>query len=142
MCYLHASIVHVMDIKDQASMLGNMLREVLRHSMPNLEINEVEMENIAQLCAMGTVSTGEEDPKSLIRPLSDMTIDSIILASKNLTNPILVRLIKIFSIEWCFRHGHLHEDWKWEWKTPREGQLHFRAITPPNEIKELSELYS
>jgi hypothetical protein len=127
------------DRRTQGAVLGNMLRQAVKASLPGLDINDVEMDYLAQLCAMSTVPTGEEDPKELMRPLSDKVVDAVVLAAKtSITNPILSRLVKIFCIEWCFRHGHLHEDWKWEWKGTREGQLHYRAITPLNEIRELA----
>ncbi len=123
----------------QGAVLGNMLRAAIKHSIPGLRIEAAEMDYLAQLCAMSTVPTGEEDPKALMRPLSDGLIDAVVLASKNaITNPILNRLVKFFYIEWCFRHGHLHEDWKWEWKSPLEGDLRYRSITPLEEIQELA----
>jgi hypothetical protein len=127
------------DRLDQGAMLGSMLRQAVKASLPGLEVTEGEMDCLAQLCAMSTVPTGEENPKELLRPLSDKIIDAVVLTAKtSISNPILVRLVKIFCIEWCYRHGHLHEDWKWEWKNAQEGQVHYRAIKPLNEIKELS----
>jgi hypothetical protein len=127
------------DPRTQGAMLGSMLRQAVRASLPGLEMDESEIDCLAQLCAMSTVPTGEEDPKILVRPLSDKIVDAIVLTAKtSITNPILVRLVKIFCIEWCFRHGHLHEDWRWEWKSAREGQVYYRAIKPLDEIKELS----
>jgi hypothetical protein len=129
----------VSDRRTQGAVLGKMLREAVKHSLPGLDIGEIEMDYLAQLCAMSTVPTGDEDPKKLMRPLPDAIIDAVVLTAKtSITNPILSRLVKIFCIEWCFRHGHLHEDWKWEWKNPQEGQIHYRAKTPLNEIKELA----
>jgi len=121
-------------------MLGNMLREAIKYSLPDIDINEDQMNYLAQLCAMSTVPTGEEDIKSLVRPLSDIIINSVVATSKNVTNPILTRLVKIFCIEWCFRHGHLKEDWIWEWKNPREGQLHYLLARPIEEIEGLPAL--
>jgi hypothetical protein len=127
------------DKKTHGAVLGNMLREAVKYSLPGLEIGEVEMDYLAQLCAMSTVPTGDEDPHKLIRPLPDAVIDAVVITAKtSISNPILSRLVKIFCIEWCFRHGHLHEDWKWEWKSPQDGQIHYRAKTSLNEIDELA----
>ena len=127
------------DPRTQGAMLGSMLRQAVRASLPGLEMDESEIDCLAQLCAMSTVPTGEEDPKMLVRPLSDKIVDAIVLTAKtSITNPILVRLVKIFCIEWCFRHGHLEADWKWEWKSPQEGQLHYCATTPLSQIPELA----
>jgi len=80
---------------------------------------------------MVTVPTGDEDLKSLVRPLPDIIINSVVVASKvSITNPILGRLVKIFYIEWCFRHAKLEEDWRWEWKSPTEGKLHYKPSEP------------
>src|SRR5271157_1682025 len=136
---MQGSSARAHDRRSQGAILGNMLRQAVKASLPGLQINESEMDYLAQLCAMSTVPTGDEDPKKLVRPLSDTIVDAIVLTAKtSITNPILSRLVKIFCVEWSFRHGHLHEDWKWEWKSSTEGQLHYSAIKPLNEIKELS----
>ena len=74
-----------------------------------------------------------------MRGLTDEVVDAVVTTAKtSITNPILGRLVKIFCIEWCFRHGHLEEDWKWEWQNPEHGQIHYRAIKPLEQIPELS----
>ena len=119
------------DRRAQGAALGNMLRAAIEHSLPGIDLTEIDMDRLAQLCSMSTVPTGDEDVKSLVRPLSDLIVNSIVIAAKtSITNPILGRLVKIFYIEWCFRHGKLQEDWRWEWKSPSEGQLHYLAVEP------------
>ncbi len=125
--------------RQQIAALGNMLRQAVKASFPGLDINETQMDYLAQLCAMSTVPTGDEDPHKLMRTLSDEVVNAVVVISKtSITNPILSRLTKFFFIEWCFRHGHLDADWKWEWKSAQEGQLHYLASKPLGEIKELS----
>ena len=115
--------------------LCNMLCEVMKHSFPEINFNKDDVSNITQLCSMSISPTGKEDPKEFIRPLSDLIINTIVLASKtSITNPILNRLTKMFFIEWCFRHEQLYEDWKWTWKNNTDGQLHYRSIKPLDEI--------
>jgi hypothetical protein len=125
--------------KQQVAALGNMLRQAVKGSFPGLEIDETQMDYLAQLCAMSTVPTGDEDPRKIMRSLSDSVVDAVVAISRtSITNPILARLSNIFRIEWCFRHGHLEEDWKWEWKSALEGQLHYRASKPLDQIAELA----
>jgi hypothetical protein len=124
------------DRRKQAAALGNMLKAAIEYSIPGIDFSDIDMDNLTQLCAMSTVPTGDEDPKTLIRPLSDLIVNSIVIAAKtSITNPILGRLVKIFYIEWCFRHGKLEEDWRWEWKGPTQGDMHFRPKEPLEELK-------
>jgi hypothetical protein len=118
--------------------LGKMIRNAVKHSFPGLEISDKDMDSLAQLCAMSTVPTGEEDPRALIRPLADAIVDAVATSKAVPHNPILGRLHKIFCIEWAFRHDQLNDDWIWEWKGPRDGQLHYNAKVPLDQIKELA----
>ena len=125
--------------RQQVAAIGNMLRQAVKASFPGLDIDETQMDSLSQLCAMSTVPTGDEDPRMLMRGLSNDIVDAVVATAKtSITNPILGRLVKIFCIEWCFRHGHLEADWKWEWKSPQEGNIRYLAITPLDQIKELA----
>jgi hypothetical protein len=127
------------DRKQHVAALGNMLRMAIKHSFPGLDIDETQMDYLAQLCAMSTVPTGDEDPVRLMRGLTNEIVDAVVVSSKtSITNPILKRLVQIFYIEWCFRHGHLEADWRWEWQSPEHGQIHYLAKTPLNQIPELA----
>ena len=121
--------------------LGNMLKEAIKCSLPGIDIDNMAMDYLAQLCAMSTVPTGDEDPKALMRPLPNIIIDAVVTSAKtSISNPILNRLVQIFCVEWCFRHDYLYEDWRWEWNNALEGQIHYHAKKPLNEIQELSLL--
>jgi hypothetical protein len=50
------------------------------------------------------------------------------------TNPVSAPVAQFFFMEWCFRHGHLNEDWKWEWDSTDEGHV---AYSPKQPLEEL-----
>ncbi len=105
----------------------NMLKTIMSSSFPDLALANEEIDGLSRLCAM-SVSPAGENPKDFIRPLSDAVVGAIAMSSKSTANPLIDRISQIIFIEWCFRQGRLHEDWKWEWKGPTEGQLHYRML--------------
>jgi len=117
--------------KQSLDTIGNMLKNVVKESVPNVSISNEELNIMAQLCAMSTVPTGDEDPRALLRGLSTPIIDGIISDSKRIrNNPVVRGVFQLFFIEWCFRHDHLHEDWKWSWDSSDEGKVKYRSKQP------------
>lgn len=93
---------------------------------------------LTKLCLMGTMSTGDESPKELLRAMSDTNIDTIAQKLRTFDgNKINEQIGHLFFIEWCYRNDHLNEDWLWEWETPSEGKIKFSAKRPLYELSEL-----
>ena len=98
-------------------------------------ISSEEVDIIAQLCVMGTVPTGEEDPKGLVRRLSDRLINSFAMNFDRLQkNPVSAPVVQLFFVEWCYRHNHLNDDWKWDWDTTEEGHVSYSSKKPLVEL--------
>ena len=116
-------------------MISNILKNVVQESVHEASISDSELDIIAQLCAMSTVPTGEEDPRALLRKLSTHVIDGIIGDHKRLqANPVVSRVFQLFFIEWCFRHDHLNGDWRWSWDSSDEGNVKYRSKQPLEDI--------
>ncbi len=126
-------------MQETSLLLSRMVSGAVKQSLPGLELSNKELESLVQLCSMSASPTGKEDPKTLLRSLPDAMVDAVITSPKKMSaNPILGKLVQFFQIEWCWRHGHLKEDWNWEWDSATGGKLNFLAATPLQSIPELS----
>lgn len=126
-------------MSEASMLLSRMVSGAVKQSLPGLEMNEQELDALVQLCSMSASPTGKEDPRALLRLLSDPMIDTVVSSHKKMAaNPILGRLCQFFTIEWCWRHKHLEEDWNWQWDNSTGGKLNFRATKPLHEIPELA----
>ncbi len=114
------------------ALVGTMLKKALLSSM---DASEEESIILAELCTMAAAPIGSEDPHSMMRSLTDQTVFAG--AKKYIQikdQPLVNRVGQFFFMEWCYRNGHLEEDWKWQWDTINEGQLLFRAKSNFNEL--------
>ena len=83
-----------------------------------------EVAALAQICTMGAVPSGKEDPKCLLRTLSDGVLNRVAaMFWKMAEDPVAKKVSNFFLVEWCWRHGHLHGDWTWTWDGPGEGYV-------------------
>lgn len=98
-----------------------------------------DLDAFTSLCVMSAMPTGKEDPKDLLRSMSDTFIETVRVNSGSVfASPVAKRVSRFFFMEWCWRHGHLKEDWRWEWKGPAEGDLHYLEAIPLNTMSGFS----
>ncbi len=90
-----------------------------------------EVEAVTAVCTMGVFRRGTEDPRALLRRVSDPLILHLVknLAKAKESKP-LAKVSQFFLIEWCYRNGYLEEDWRWEWVNPNEGRMHIKPTMP------------
>lgn len=92
--------------------------------------SEADLDAFTNLCCMSVIPDGE-DPKALVRSMSDGFLESVKLNLCHLAkSPVTARVAQFFFMEWCFRHGHLEEDWQWAWKSKNEGDLRYKERIP------------
>ena len=117
---------------DQKSALGNMLRSAVRELGDGGNgLDDVETEAVAQLCMMAFIPTGEEDPRELLRQMSDRLVDHVVTQLEKVKgHPVVGKICQFFLIEWCYRNGHLNGDWIWQWDGPGQGKLHYDPKVP------------
>ncbi len=94
-------------------------------------LRKEEGEALASLCMMPVHRTGDENPREMLRCLSDPLLEHLVKNVESMkSNPALGRVGQFFVIEWCFRNDHLTEDWKWEWETKDRGKLNYSPRIP------------
>lgn len=100
-------------------------------SGPLKDSAEADLEAFTNLCCMSAIPDGTEDPKALVRPMSDAFVETVKMQMCELVkNRVAGQVVQFLFMEWCYRHGHLEEDWKWAWKSRTEGDLHYREKIP------------
>lgn len=124
--------------KEVKSTVVTTLRHALEGVLPSGSATDSEVDAIAQICVMGMVPTGDEDPKAIIEGVSDETIAKIACRIKSFgRNPVIGRVAQFFVVEWGLRNGHV-EEWRWTWDGPAEGRMTYRPSKPLNELIELA----
>lgn len=112
---------------------GDDAHEILKTTLSNLFESCTEDDIIAftNLCHMSKIPSGKEDPKALVRSMSGPFLEAVKLKLSDMArHPLAAPVVQFFFMEWCFRHGHLEEDWKWIWKSKNEGDLKYRERIP------------
>lgn len=90
-----------------------------------------ETEAVIQVFLFGFVRTGSENPKSMMGPITDQLLEHLVKNLPSLSSvPNLAKVGQFFLIEWCWRNGHLLEDWRWEWRDRNSGDLRFLPRVP------------
>lgn len=93
--------------------------------------SDADVEAFTNLCCMSAIPDGSEDPKAIVRSMSDRFIETVKLQLCHvMKNQVARQVAQFFFMEWCFRHGHLEEDWQWAWKSKTEGDLRYREKIP------------
>jgi hypothetical protein len=92
---------------------------------------EKDVEAFTNLCCISAIPAGTEDPKAIVRSMSDSFVETAKLQFCELAkNRVASQVVQFLFMEWCWRHGHLEEDWKWAWKSRTEGDLRYRERIP------------
>jgi hypothetical protein len=106
---------------------------VVRAAVP--DGGKIGPEDVGSLSRLVAVAAGAGgDPKEALRSLSDEVVDSMFLKLDQMSkNPLVGGVVKLISLEWCFRHGFLKEDWIW---TPDEdgGKASYRSDIPMDDM--------
>jgi hypothetical protein len=117
--------------------IDQVLRKALQEAFPSdgSETARRDMDIVAQLCIMGMVPTGEEDPKQLVSRLSDTMVRNVVSRMSEIQkNPVVGRVCQLFLIEWCQREGYLNGDWAWEWDSSTEGHVSYNPKIPLSSV--------
>jgi hypothetical protein len=114
----------------------NILKAMLTRLVPqNTKVSDVEVDSLMQICVMGMIPTGDEEPRELMRRLSDNMLDHLISHLQVIKqNPIIGKIGQFFLIEWCYRNDYLNGDWKWYWDNPNEGHVSFDPKIPLDQV--------
>lgn len=124
----------------KAGVFRDSIIQVLRNTIKNIipedsPIPSEEIDALSQLCMMSMVPTGEEDPKALMRAVSDPVLQHFITKFKEFrSNPVIGKIAQFFLIEWCYRNDHLNGDWAWKWDNLNEGKVSYDSKIPLGEI--------
>lgn len=112
----------------------NILKSMITKLTPK-NTSSPEVDALMQICVMGILPTGDENPKELMRTLSDPMLDHLI-SNLNMIqkNPITGKIGQFFLIEWCYRNDHLNEDWRWDWDSSNEGHMSFDPKIPLDQV--------
>lgn len=103
---------------------------------PNLPVEDKEIEALTNLVSMSVGVTGKEDPHDYMRSISTPLINFLVENIEQFKDsPQMKSLTQLFLIEWCYRNGHLSEDWKWVWKDPKNGEAKFLPNKPMDSIE-------
>jgi hypothetical protein len=126
--------------KKQADVVRNSTIQVLRNTIKRIipddsPVPSAEVDALTQLCVMSMIPTGKEDPKALMRTISESIIDHLMSKFAELSvDPVVGKIAQFFLIEWCYRNDHLNGDWAWRWDSPNEGHVSYNSKVPLEEI--------
>lgn len=116
----------------------NVLKTMITKLIPknnNGKVSDVEIDALMQICVMGLIPTGDEEPRELMRRLSDDVLDHLISHLQAIKkNPIIGKVGQFFLIEWCYRNEYLNGDWKWQWDSPNEGHVSLDPKIPLDQV--------
>lgn len=120
--------------------LQDLVKKMLVESIQNLtsqtQVSDTEMNALTGICMMGVAVNGTEDPRTLMRDVTDPLLEHIVKNRDGIKkNPVLGKVHQLFLIEWCYRNGHLKGDWAWRWEGPKEGKLFYKPKTPLEKVK-------
>jgi hypothetical protein len=124
--------------RDTKATVVSTLRAALDGMLPRGSAADSEIDAIAQICVMGMIPTGEEDPKEILGSVSDETIAKMASGIKLFgRNPVIGKVAQFFIVEWGLRNGHV-EEWRWTWDGPSEGRMSYRPSKSLNELIEMA----
>ena len=119
--------------------LNKILRSAIQEIIPKSNTSKVsteEMDALSQLCTMGAIPTGDENPKEYLVALSDPLLKYLVSRLEDFkNNPLSDKICQFFLIEWCHRQGHLEGDWAWKWDNNHEGHVRYQSKVPLDKIK-------
>jgi hypothetical protein len=113
------------------------IASLVRNLIPkNANVPTDEGANISALIALFFNPSPESDPREIMRRISDALVEYMVKhRSKMPDHPMMKMIFQLFLIEWCFRNGHMEEDWKWEWDAGgKRGEAKMNMKVPINKI--------
>lgn len=114
---------------------GQIIRDSVEITLKSAGLVESDLDSIMKLCLMTIAPTGEEDPRRLLASMNgDMLRHLVSNREAVAANPALKGLSQFFFIEWCFREGHLEEDWIWSWEGRSGGSILFKPKVPLDQV--------
>jgi len=125
----------------QPEMIRDTFVQVLRNTIKNVVPKESpippkEIDALSQLCMISMIPSGDENPKALMREVSDSVLQHFVTKFKEFSsNPVIGKVAQFFLIEWCYRNDHLNGDWAWNWDSPNEGHVSYDPKTPLENIE-------
>jgi hypothetical protein len=120
-------------IESARTAVRNLLLSTLSKSGSGLSMEEADA--LTNICLMGVSVRGNENPREMIRSVSDGVLDRIVQNhAANNANPIIGKVFSIFFVEWCYRREYLEHDWAWKWKGPSQGDLYYKSKRPLEQI--------
>lgn len=115
--------------------LKRSLRALVMSVIPLQSVSDTDVDAIAQLCAMATVPTGDEDPHAILRSMSGEILDETLKNFNRVQDSkLLAPVSQFFFVEWCYRNGYLDADWKWQWDSRTEGHVAYKSPRPIESI--------
>jgi hypothetical protein len=125
--------------KESNSTIVSAIKSALTKILPKDSSESREVDALSQICVMGVVPNGDEDPTGMMKLISDKTLNKIASDIKSISrNPVIGRVSQFFVVEWGLRNGYI-EEWRWTWDGPTEGHMSYRPNRPLNEIIEFAE---
>lgn len=114
------------------TLMAEVAKNMIAQMVPEGEkADPAEVEAVTAICMMGVYRNGTEDPKAVLRAVSDPLIEHLVRGLKKAReNRSLAKVSQFFLMEWCFRNGYMEEDWRWEWVTKDEGRIVFKMRMP------------
>ena len=85
---------------------------------------------------MTIAPTGKENPRELMASIGDGVLRHLVAFREAVAaNPALKGLSQFFLVEWCYRNGHMEEDWIWSWDGKDGGSIFFKPKTPLDQVE-------
>lgn len=109
------------------------LRKILP---PDSNVPTEEIESIANLTSLFLYPDKNINLHELMRKFSDSLVEFIVKNRIEFKqHEMLSVILKLFIIEWCYRNGHLNEDWQWKWdETSNKGEADIDPKIPLRDI--------
>ena len=115
--------------------IKELIQLVIRGILPAGNINAQDVDLVTRLCMMAAVPTGEENPRELLREMSNAVVSAFAVnIEKVQKNPMSAPVAQLFFMEWCFRNEYLNDDWKWEWDSESEGHVSYNPKEPLDKL--------
>jgi hypothetical protein len=93
--------------------LSDILRKGIEKTFKK-NINESDINTIAELYTITSFPDSSDNPKSVIRKLSDYALQFLVKKGKQIKkSPIFSKLFSIITVEWFWRNHMLQDDWIW-----------------------------
>jgi hypothetical protein len=117
-------------VKEESFDPKSMIKYAIHSVLPQTA-NSKDADLVVRLCIMAAVPTGEENPRDLLREMSDSIVNAFVSNMETIQkNPVSAPVSQFFFLEWCWRNDHFNADWKWEWDASNEGHVSYNPKEP------------